>query len=252
MLATALAFGAFGLGGVLLRIIYFPLLALVVRDPARRVPLARETVRRSFAGFILLMRVLGLISYQIDGRERLARPGLLILANHPSLIDVVFLVSLVRNADCLIRAGLFDNAFTGGAVRGAGYIRNSGGPQLLQACMDSLQAGSNLVIFPEGTRSRPGEPLQLQRGAAQIALRAGCKITPVTIQMRPLALSKGRPWWRVTDRPMHFIIKVEDDIDVAPFLESAAGELGVAARHLTGHLQQYFSTIGGAAWTQQH
>ena len=247
--ATALAFTCFGLGGVLLRVLYFPLLTLAVRDPQRRRLKARAVIQHSFGAFIGLMRRLGLVTYQIEGRERLDRAGLLILANHPSLIDVVFLISLVRNADCVVRAGLFDNPVTGAPVRAAGYIRNNAGPALLQACMDSLKVGANLVVFPEGTRSRVGEALRFQRGAAQVAIRAGCNITPVTIQMRPLSLSKGMPWWRVPDRPMHFIIRVEEDIATAPFLEGAAGEQGRAARLLTGHLQQYFSTIGGEPWT---
>lgn len=239
--ATAMAFGCFGLGGLLLRLIYFPLQALLVRSPARRRPLARAAVQRSFGLFIALMRRLGLISYEIHGAERLRREGLLILANHPTLIDVVFLISLVRNADCVVKAGLADNLFTRGPVQATGYIPNVGGAELLQACIASLRSGGNLIIFPEGTRSRPGEPLQMQRGAAQIAIRAGCDVTPITIRCEPLGLSKGRPWWKVAAVPLHFTLRVGEDITVAPFLERALGEPGLAARHLTAYLQQIFS-----------
>ncbi|HEY4081780.1 MAG TPA: lysophospholipid acyltransferase family protein [Burkholderiaceae bacterium] len=243
--ATALAFTCFGVGGVLLGLVGFPLQRLLLRDERRRILAARALVHFSFACFIRLLWLLGIISCEIRGRERLDRQGLLILANHPTLIDVVFLVSLVRNADCIVRAGLADNPFTRGPVRATGYICNDGGPELLDAAIASLHAGNNLVIFPEGTRSRPGEPLQMQRGAAQIAMRAPCAVTPVTIRCHPLGLTKGRPWWRCHDRPMHFTIEVGEDVSVAPFLRASAGEPALAARNLTAYLSEYFSDAKG-------
>ena len=57
------------------------------------------------------MRCLGLMTYEIRGRERLRRDGLLILANHPTLIDVVLLVSLLPNADCVVKSAVARNAF---------------------------------------------------------------------------------------------------------------------------------------------
>ena len=243
--ATAFAFTCFGVGGVLLGLIGFPLQRLLVRHARGRVLYARALVHFAFACFIRLLWALGIISYEIRGRERLDRQGLLILANHPTLIDVVFLISLVRNADCIVRAGLANNPFTRGPVRATDYICNDGGAELVDAAIASLHAGNNLVIFPEGTRSRPGQPLQMQRGAAQIAMRAPCPVTPVTIRCNPLGLIKGRPWWHCHDRPMHFTIEVGEDIAVAPFLGASAGEPALAARDLTAYLCGYFSDAKG-------
>ncbi|WP_077034418.1 1-acyl-sn-glycerol-3-phosphate acyltransferase [Pelomonas sp. KK5] len=241
VLATGLAFAVFGLGGVLLGLFVFPLLQLVLRDPVIRQARSREMVRFTFGRFVALMHRLGLLTYELHGMERLERGGLLILANHPTLIDVVFLVSLVRNADCVVRSGLANNLFTRGPIRASGYIRNEGGPELLDACIASLRQSGNLVIFPEGTRSRPGEALKMQRGAAQVALRAACDITPVRIRCEPPSLTKGLPWWKVPARPMHFTIRVDEDITVARFIADHPDEPALAARHLTAYLQTYFS-----------
>lgn len=245
ILATALAFASFGLGGMLLWLMLFPALNLLVRDRGRRTWLARRAVQRLFRAFIGWMRLLGLISYDIQGRERLHRGGLLILANHPTLIDVVFLIALVRNADCVVKSTLASNPFTRGPVRATGYICNNSGAELLQSCMDSLAASGNLIIFPEGTRTRPGEPMRMQRGAAQIATRAAQDITPVTIRCEPLGLSKGQPWWQAASRRLHFRICVGEDIAVAPFLQACGDEPALAARRLTDYLTEYFSNQRG-------
>lgn len=246
VLATAIAFACFGVGGVVLWLVVFPLQTLLLRDVARREQAARAVVQAAFRLFIGWMRLLGLIDYEIRGVERLQRRGLLILANHPTLIDVAFLIGLVPNASCVVKSTLASHPCTRGPVRATGYICNNPGVDLLHACMDTLAAGSNLIIFPEGTRSRPGQALKMQRGAAQIALRGGLDITPVRIHCEPLGLYKGQPWWAVARRRLRFTIEVGDDLPSAPILAAADGEHGRAARRLTERLIQFFSEPVGS------
>ncbi|RKH47314.1 lysophospholipid acyltransferase family protein [Corallococcus sicarius] len=238
--ATGLSFATFGLGGLALRLIYFPLLQLFVREPGRQTRLARLAVHHSFRFFVGYMRFLGVLRYELEGVEKLSRSGLLILANHPTLIDVVFLISLVPNADCVVKASLANNPFMRGPIRATRYLCNDSGPGLIQDCIASVKAGNNLIIFPEGTRTPVRGPMQLQRGAANIAVRGPCDITPVTIRVSPSGLTKGVPWWKVPERPMHFIIRVEDDIRVSPE-DADAGEAAKAARQLTTRLHDHFS-----------
>lgn len=242
VVATGIAFTTFGLGGLLLRVIYFPLLGLFVRERPRRAQLARAMVQRTFAAFVEWMRLLGILDYTIVGSEKLRRRHLLILANHPTLIDVVFLVSLVDNADCVVKARLARNPFTRGPVRATDFICNDSGAGLVEDCIRSVRAGSNLVVFPEGTRTPLDGTMRLQRGAANIAVRGGIDVTPVLIDCTPRSLTRGLPWWRVPASRMRFRIEVRDDIPIQPFLDAAGGEMALAARYLTEHLQNYFAT----------
>lgn len=245
ILATGLSFLSFGLGGLLLWAFVFPWIRWRHRcDPLARRLAARRVVQRSFAAFIEGMRRLGVLTYEFHGEEKLARPSLLVLANHPTLIDVVFLISRLPNADCVVRAGLFSNPFTRGPVRATGYISNAGGPELVEDCIRSIRAGSCLVIFPEGTRTRPGQPPVLQRGAANIAVRGGIDITPVTIRCDPPTLSKGLPWYRVPTRRFHVTIRVHDDISVTSLTDPGRGE-AAQARDVTDWLKRFFFE-GGA------
>lgn len=243
VIGTGLSFATFGIGGVLLWLVWFPLLGLLVRDRARRTRMARRSVHHAFRLFIEWMRLLGVLDYRIEGRERLDRRGLLILANHPTLLDVVFLVSLVPEADCVVRSGLARNPFTRGPIRATDYLCNDSGAGLVEDCIASVRSGSNLIIFPEGTRTPVDGPMRLQRGAANIAARGPCDITPVLISCVPRSLTKGLPWWRVPPRRMQYTIRIGEDMAVAPFLEAAGGEASVAARRITDHLHHHFSSF---------
>ena len=237
---TGLSFAVFGIGGLVLRVFVFPLLQIGVRDPVHRRALVRAGVQRSFAAFIEMMRVLGVLRYQIHGRERLQRTGLLVLANHPTLLDVVFLVSQIPNADCIVKSALLRNPFLRGPVLAAGYVFNDSGSGLVEDCIAAVRRGGNLVIFPEGTRTRRGEPLRLQRGAAHVALRGGIDITPVRISCEPMSLGKGEKWYRVPPRRMLFSLHVGADIPIAGFRAGDEGDTA-AARRLTEALADYFS-----------
>jgi 1-acyl-sn-glycerol-3-phosphate acyltransferase len=239
VLATGLSFTLFGLGGLLLRVLVFPLLAVCVTDTTARVRTARATVRLSFRAFVGIMRGLGVLRYDVRGLDKLDREGQLILANHPTLIDTVFLMAFVRNADCIVKGGLVRNPFTRGPVRAAGYICNDRGPELIEDCIASLRAGGNLIIFPEGTRTPRGEPPALKRGAANIAVRGARPVTPVRISCEPLTLGKGDKWWHVPPRRASFRIHVMDDIGTERFLAPGVPDV-VAARRLTDYLQHYF------------
>jgi len=239
LLFTGLSFVAFGVGGLAMRVLVFPALNILVREHQLRVVLARHLIRLSFRCFVGLMRVFGLFQYDISGLERLERRGLLILANHPTLIDTILLMAFVKSADCIVKSKLWRNPFTHGPIRAAGYVCNDHGAGLIEDCIASVRSGSNLIIFPEGTRTPSDGSIRLKRGAANIAVRGPFNITPVIIRCTPRVLAKGDKWWRVPSRPVHFSIEVQEDINIRPFI-TETGSSGLAARRLSDHLQDYF------------
>jgi 1-acyl-sn-glycerol-3-phosphate acyltransferase len=239
-LATGLSFLAFGVGGLILRILVFPAINLFVEQGKRRISLARSVIRHAFRLFIWWMQTLGVLRYEIIGRQRLERGGLLILANHPTLIDTVFLMAFIKHADCIVKGRLWDNPFTRGPVRAAGYINNDLGINLVNDCIASLQSGNNLIVFPEGTRTPYTGVITMKRGAANIAVRGARNITPVVIHCEPLTLGKGDKWWRVPASLVRFRIDVREDIKIDSFIADGSTEV-MAARRLTAHLENYFS-----------
>lgn len=244
ILATGMCFALFGLGGLLLRLVVFPILQVLVRDPQQRMLWSRHFIRLAFRAFVEVIRLCGVISYEITGLERLNRNGLLILANHPTLIDTVLLMAFVRHADCIVKGALWRNPFTRGPVRAAGYISNAQGPDLIDDCIRSVRSGGNLIIFPEGTRTPGDGQISLKRGAANVAVRGGCTITPVRIRCTPGTLSKGEKWWQVPATRAHFRLHIGEDLHPDHIIGNeqphGADHPTLAARQLTAYLQQYF------------
>jgi 1-acyl-sn-glycerol-3-phosphate acyltransferase len=239
---TGISFVSFGTGGLLLGLAVFPAIRLFVRERVARAAVARTVLRATFRCLISIMQALGVLRFEVRGLERLDRRGLLVVANHPTLIDTVFLMAFVRHADCIVKSTLWNNPFTGGPVRAAAYLSSDNGPRLVDDCIDSLRAGNNLIIFPEGTRTPASGALRFKRGAANIALRGERDLTPVVIRCTPSTLGKGDKWWRVPARRVHITFDVREDIAVQPFLE--AGCDTVAARRLTATLQEFFAKEG--------
>ena len=241
LVGTGVSFFVFGAIGVLLGLTVFPLLSVTVRPRQRREEVARSVLRAAFQFFVGLMRFVGVIDYTFAGRERLERRGLLIIANHPSLIDAVFLMANVPNATCVVDEPLARNPFTRAAVHAAGYIVNDpSGLPLVEACIASLAEGGNLVFFPEGHRTSPGGPIVFRRGGAQVAVRGGVDVAPVRIRCEPPTLTRGEKWWQVPPRRAQFTIEAGADIAVRPYIEGER-EPARAARALNGQLQAYFT-----------
>ena len=159
--------------------------------------------------------------------------------NLTPLIDVVFLIGFIRQADCVIKSSLRSNPFTKIPTGLARYIANGDPESVIAEAAASLDRGNSLIIFPEGTRSTPGKKLKMQRGAANIALRAGIPITPVVITCEPTTLTKKLPWYRVPSRRFHISMSVCENIDTAMYQREEIPS--IAARHLTRFLQNYFT-----------
>ncbi len=240
LVATGLAFAAMGIGGVILALGIIPLATLLTRDRQTRTRRAQRIIRASFRLYLLMLRLLGVIRLEVAGGERLAAcRGHLIVANHPTLLDVVLIMALVPNAQCVVKHQLWRNPFLGPIVRAAGYIRNDRQPELLiAACRGALAAGNNLIIFPEGTRSVPGRPLHFQRGFAHIATLTGASLQLVTITCDPVTLVKGQPWYAIPDQPPTFRIEIDERIEATRFL--AGGSRALGARRLVSHLESYY------------
>ena len=181
-------FAYFGLSSVFASFIIFPFIHLFIWDKKAQYNAKIAVVQNHFSFFIRLM--FWLAHYKIDTSALQKYKNLrstVIVANHPTLIDVVVLISALPHPDCVVAGRLFNNFWIRKIV-GQLFVNSSANPEeLLERCRKSLHDGNNMIIFPEGTRTRPETAGKaLKRGAAQIALRAGADILPIHIKTENL------------------------------------------------------------------
>lgn len=236
-LGTAFSYVIFGLGGLVITVVVVPALYCLPGDRCARERRVQLSIHRLMQGYVRMISLLGVVSYRIEGVEKL-RDARLILANHPSLLDVVFLISMVPNACCVVKGKLTRNFFTRGPIKAAGYIMNEEAADVIDAAAAAMDAGQALIVFPEGTRTQPSTGLQFRRGAANIAIRTGSAISPVLIYCEPAGLTKNQRWYQVPDKRMHLRFLVMDTLAIDSYKEDTRPS--VSARKLNGDLVSYF------------
>ncbi len=235
-------FLVFTVWGLFLSVVVFPLIYLAPMKRRRKQDVALAVLQRVFSWFGPISAALGgMRSFRVAGLEHLA-PGqpCLIIANHPSLFDIVCLMGAVPRCGCIVKRGLWYNPVTAVSVRAAGLIPNDEAEALIAQCQASFAAGRSLVIFPEGTRSPHGGLHPFTRGAAQIALRCGVPVVPVFIHCDPPTLAKGEPWYRVPARAIDFWIHIAAPLAVPAEVAQKNG-IPLQVRAFTKYLHDYYA-----------
>jgi 1-acyl-sn-glycerol-3-phosphate acyltransferase len=240
---AGIAFLLFGIGGLLLTVFVFPCINLLFRNRETRAAAAQRTVHLTWKLFVWIIVTLRIIDFDAEGHDLLrSEQGTLIVANHPSLLDVVLIMSLMDRTQCVVKPGVWRNPFMRGVIKAANYIPNLGDPErTLSDCIAALQAGNNLVIFPEGSRTVPGCQRRLERGFANIAIRSGAPIRLVTVSCVPLLLPKGEKWYQSPKRRPRYKVRVCERIDPVVYARSVPPSR--AARNLTAQVARRFEEL---------
>ena len=176
--------------------------------------------------FWALARASGLLHMDANALRALAdERGLVIVANHPSLLDALMLVAQLPRSVCVMKAGLMRNPLLGPGARLARYIRNDCARKMVRLAVEDLRAGSQLVMFPEGTRTTGTALNPFQAGFALIARRAGVPVQTVFIDTTSPYLGKGWPIWRLPPLPIEFSVRIGRRFEPGPDVNASVVEI---------------------------
>lgn len=232
-----LLFFVFGVGSILLITLVFPTIRLVSTNNLQFKRRSRKAMCYTQQFFVFLGRITGGFRLKVEEREYLSHlKGRIIVANHPSLLDVVMLLSVIPNADCIIKASLGQRNILRNIVNTL-YIPNSlDFDQLTAACTKSLEEGNCLIIFPEGTRTKADGILEFKKGAARISLSSGAPIVAVCIGGNDKhGLRKNDPMFSYNPKE-EFLYIVKPLIEVNPS-EYAGIPVPAAAKKITDRVK---------------
>ncbi|MBP3742474.1 MAG: 1-acyl-sn-glycerol-3-phosphate acyltransferase [Treponema sp.] len=187
----------FGVGAVVLALFVFPFIRIFsFKKKEDFGVLARAYVSHTFRVFLGSLNLTHTSIRKVEDKQAFRNiHSKIIVANHPSLLDFVYIMSLVPNSTCIVRGSLTHTPLRG--VIKQAYITNTTEfDDVLVECKKLTDQGCNVIIFPEGTRTPRHGQNNYKKGAARIALYCGCDVQPVFIGgSDKYGLGKHDPLW---------------------------------------------------------
>lgn len=194
-----------GVFGGLLTLVGGPLHLILPKAQGQR--LGRFLLYQLFRNFVVYLRASDLVRADLTALDRLKEiQGPFIAApNHTSLWDVVFIIARLPSAVCVMKKQILTNPLLGGGARLAGYIDNFGTTRMIRNASKALAGGGQLLLFPEGTRTRPDARWinPIKGGCAIIAMHSGVPVYPIFIRSDSRFVQKGWPLWKRPVFPIH-------------------------------------------------
>ena len=200
LVALALASAAFNL-------VACALFLLLPRAVGRR--FGRAAIANGYRGYWRFTKPFGLLRLNAEALDVLRdETGLVIIANHPSLLDAMMVVARLPRCACVMKASLMRNPLLASGALLARYIPNDSAHGMVRRGVADLREGGQLLLFPEGTRTTHAPVNAFQPGFAVIAKHAQAPIQTVFIDTPSPYLGKGWPLWRLPPMPIEFSVRL--------------------------------------------
>ena len=242
-LSKILAMLFFGIGAIILGLLVFPFIRLFTLHKKDFGIIARAYVSHTFRLFLGNLHLCQTSLLKVEDKKAFRQiHSKIIIANHPSLLDFVYIMSLVPNSTCIVRGSLTRTPLRG--VIKQAYITNTTEfDDVLIECKKLTDKGCNVIIFPEGTRSPRIGRNNYKKGAARIALYCGCDVLPLFIGgSDKYGLGKKDPLWSYNHVEKYlFDIKMLPVISIEQFKGLSEP---IAAKHLTEEMERVIRGAG--------
>lgn len=156
-------------------------------------PIAYAVVRVLFQPFFHVY-----FRYERIGREHFPKRGpVIVAANHRSFLDPFVIATMARRPmHYVAKTEIFDIPVVGRLVSMLGGFpvqRGAGDAEMIATAEAILERGDILLMFPEGTRTRPGPLGRPRRGVGRLALETGAPVVPVAV----IGTEAVRRGWRI-------------------------------------------------------
>ena len=242
------AMTVFGVGAVILAVFVFPFIRLFTLHRKDFGVVARAYVSHTFRVFLGFLNILHVSIRKVENEDDYRNiHSKIIIANHPSLLDFVYIMSLVPNSTCIVRGGLTKTPLRG--VIKQAYITNTTTfEDMCVECKKLTDIGCNVIIFPEGTRTPRHGKNNYKKGAARIALYCGCDVQPIFIGgSDKYGLGKHDPLWSYNHvEPYLYDFKKLPVIYIDEYKDLSEP---IAAKRLTDKMEEVLKSAGDDYYT---
>ena len=214
---AVLCFSLFGLGAGVISFVIFPYIHFFIPENKQKSSYS-EVVHKAWRFFIKLLIKVRIINIEFPEKEHFENlSGKIIVANHPTFIDIVILIGLIPKSTCLAKKATLKNPLFRNIVKSIYIINDIDPEKLKENSAKFLSEGFNIIIFPSGTRTKPGENFKIHKGSAAIALNTMAEIIPVKITTDVPFLQKGQLFCDMGGKTVKFTLEAGRTITPADF-----------------------------------
>lgn len=229
---TLLSFLVFGIGASVINFTVIPFSKYFVKEEDLT-DFYSNIVHRTWKFFTKWLCFLGLIKLDIKNIEDLVSiKNKVIVATHPSFIDVVILVGLIPKTTCIAKESLSRNPVMSNIVNTIFITSEENLEDFKMQTKNMLDKGFNLIIFPSGTRHKEYEFPKIKKGASTIAINARKNIVPIKFYADGDFLFINQPVWAADKKVVKFTLEKLDEIDVLAEIDKGESEI-VQKRNIT-------------------
>ena len=201
----------FGLGALFVRYFVFPFQKVKIKQ--------YEMLQKMWQLFVAIIEKIKIIKVEVNNLEKIKNiKNSIIVSTHPSFIDIIILISIIPHSTCFVAKKLANNPFLKGMVDLL-FIVEEDTEKWLSKCLDKLNSGLNVIIFPMGRRHEKDEYPKIKRGTSLIAQCCEKDIIMLDIQTNIRFLKKNQPVYEAGDSPILYTIKYLGEINTKEYLK---------------------------------
>ena len=207
-----ISFFVFACGAILLNFFVF----LFIKNNKT---LCSDIIHYAWKFFVYFMMILGLFKLDIKNLSKIENK--VIVATHPSFIDIVILIALIPHSTCFVKKELAYNPILKNLVNSIFITNEVELEELKSESKKMLDLGFNVIIFPSGIRHRRNEFPKIKKGASLIALNANKNIVPIRFFSNNDFMFINQPFYKVGEKRVTFEIEQMSEINVQDFISAS-------------------------------
>lgn len=218
-------FGVFGTGALILNIVVFPIAKLIFKENDYMY-FSSDTIYKLWGFFVKLCKFTKLIRLEIKDLEKIKNiKNKVIVATHPSFIDIVILLSIIPRSTCLVKSTLSKNLLLNNIVNSIFILEDETIDNLKSHTKKMIDNGFNVIIFPSGIRHRKNETPKIRKGAATIAINSQVDIVALKYYTDYDFLFINQPIYEAGEKPVTYELSFAGEINVLKELEQTDNEI---------------------------
>ncbi len=224
-LLVLLSFVIFGIGAIFLNFIIFPMANFFLKDN-QLLYFYSDIIHNTWKWFVRILIFFKIIKLNITDLDNIKQiKQKIIVATHPSFIDILILIALIPRTTCIVKYSLSKNPILFNLVNSIFIMEDESLEKLKEHTKKMIDNGFNVVIFPMGIRHRRNEFPKIKKGAATIAMNANSNIVVLKYYTDFDFLFISQPVYEAGEKAVTYDLSYIGEIDVKSMLQNSENEI---------------------------